>query len=73
MGTPLYSPVMNIIKQFHFLLQVKGKSYQNTSLGGSDESPKETPKVVSEEETPLPETEGSADANDCRGKSKYCQ
>jgi protein TIF31 len=63
MGTPLYSPVMNIIKQFHFLLQVKGKSYQNTSLGGSDESPKETPKVVSEEETPLPETEGSADAN----------
>jgi protein TIF31 len=44
-------------------LQVKGKSYQNTSLGGSDEASKETPKVVSEEETPLPETEGSADAN----------
>jgi protein TIF31 len=42
---------------------VKGKSYQNTSLGGSDEASKETPKVVSEEETPLPETEGSADAN----------
>lgn len=42
---------------------MKGKSYQNTSQGGSDESPKETPKVASEEETPLPETEGSADAN----------
>lgn len=41
---------------------MKGKSYQNTSLGGSDEAPKETPKVASEEETPLPEMEGSADA-----------
>lgn len=38
------------------------KSYQNTGFASSDESSKETPKEASDEETPIPEPGGSADA-----------
>ncbi|KAG6730306.1 hypothetical protein I3842_01G073700 [Carya illinoinensis] len=55
------------VKRRSYITKAKGKSYQNISLVGSDESPKETPKEVSkevsDEETPMLETEGSADDN----------
>ncbi|PON98017.1 Clustered mitochondria protein [Trema orientale] len=42
--------------------KLKGKSYQTISLASSDDSPKETPKETSDEETPILEPQGDADA-----------
>ena len=46
--------------KLNFLLQVKGTSHQDLSPRSSDETTKEE---ISDEETPIPETEVSADAN----------
>ncbi|KAB1208153.1 Clustered mitochondria protein [Morella rubra] len=50
------------VKRRSYITKVKEKSDQNISLGGSYESPEETPKEASDEETPIPQMEGSADA-----------
>uniref|UniRef100_A0A2N9HYJ0 Clu domain-containing protein n=1 Tax=Fagus sylvatica TaxID=28930 RepID=A0A2N9HYJ0_FAGSY len=52
-----------VVKRKSYITKVKGKSYQNLSLRGSDEATKETPEEVSDEETPIPAIEVSADAN----------
>ncbi|MED6161584.1 hypothetical protein PIB30_062196 [Stylosanthes scabra] len=55
------------------ILKVRAKSYQSTGSTSSDESSKETPKEVSDDEVHVPEPEGRADSDPGSNSVSYSE
>ncbi|KAL1347108.1 hypothetical protein HN51_020621 [Arachis hypogaea] len=55
------------------ILKVRAKSYQSTGSTSSDESSKETPKEISDDEVHEPEPEGRADSDPGSNSASYSE